>query len=149
MAKSSRQLSRRLGARLVAWLGIVLAVSWGPLSHTLKFLEVSESGEHSVRVVLASDYSRLQAKKTAQDAKKDCTKPDSKDDGSKTERLLNAVPDTLEAAQAIHFELNAAPHAPELIVFIATAETRHAAYAPLIAESPPPDQTLARGPPLA
>src|SRR5438552_2832333 len=134
--------SRRPYMRCTAALGVLMAASWGPLAHTLKFVETSERGERTVRVVLAQSYAAQHENK----AQSKNAKPDAKKDSSHSERLLNAVPDSLEAAQSIHFEFEA----PELPVAIALAdrgEAQREAFEFAIPYTQPPDISLARGPP--
>ena len=125
---------------------MLVAASWGPLSHTLKLVETSERGERSIRVVLAQDYSlrAAQREKLASNAAKSHAKKDS----SQTERLLNAVPDNLEAAQAVHFDIDA-PVIPVPIARIENDVGRHTAFEFSLPYTHPPDDTLARGPPMA
>lgn len=148
MSQPAHPFHTALSTRFVALLGVIVAASWGPLSHTLKLVEVSECGESSVRVVLAKDYVRQQAAKATAKAQTDSTKTDAKKDSARTERLLNAVPDNLEAAQGIHFELDA----PLILFTVAPVEVDVARYASFEFSLPythPPDDTLARGPPMA
>ncbi|HLX63552.1 MAG TPA: hypothetical protein VKX17_19940 [Planctomycetota bacterium] len=127
--------------RFCAGLSIALAVSWGPLSEALRVVEVSERGERTVRVELAQNYAPSRSKS----AQKNSANPSKSE--SKTERILKAAPDVLELARAIHFELCSAPLAPSIADFIGSAEARHAAYAPRIADAPDIDSQPARGPP--
>ena len=148
MGKSQRiPLSRTLAARLAAVFGIITAASWGPLSNTLKLIETSEQGESSIRVVLAQSYSLERAAKSKQP--KPATTTDSKTQAPQTERILNAVPDNLESAHSVHFDLEPFTAAPQIAFFIGAAETRHAVYAFELPPQPPPDRSLPRGPPAA
>ena len=119
-------LNRRLGARLTAALGIFLAASWGPFSQTLRLIEVSESGkpgaESSFRIVLACDCNFINARQCANSVSKTGAKQHSRSENKTTERLLNAVPETLESAQSIHFDLSGAPVAARVSAWIESEE---------------------------
>jgi len=141
--------SRSPGARLTAALCILLAASWGPFSQTLRLIEVSDVGkpgaEPSIRIVFARDL--IHAKHTAKSASNAGAKPDAKSENTTTERLLNAVPETLEAAHSIHFDLSGVP-TPERACawteFIHSAPSDFSEYFPEpIADIFPP----VRGPP--
>ncbi len=143
---SSPQFSRRLSVRLVAFVGILLAASWGPLSQTLRLVEVCESGktgaECSFRVVLsrACPFDHLQKKSHA---------PEKNSEKSTTERLLSTAPDTLESAQSIHFDLGSPPIAE---VIAPESECADARGVPALEWRPdflPVELLPARAPPIA
>ncbi|MEI6236941.1 MAG: hypothetical protein WCT04_28110, partial [Planctomycetota bacterium] len=98
--------ARRFTTRLAATLGIVLAASWGPLSHVFQFVEVSDSSStRSVRIVLARDCVFNHAPRKAKPA----TAPVPESENKSTERVLNATPDLLESVHPIHFDLSSVP----------------------------------------
>ncbi len=145
MSKATPHCSKRLSARVLAALGIVLAVSWGPLSHTLRLVETRHNGEQSFRIVLASDcpFERLQ---TA--TQKNAPKPGANSEKKTTERLLNVVPDTLESAQTIHFDLGAMPIVENVSAWTAVPvrhDAEHSVWQPASFDI---ETGSARGPPV-
>ena len=147
--------ARRLSTRFVATLGIVLAASWGPLSHAFRLIEVSESGEsgkpdaaRSVRIILArgSVLDTAPRKKTAT---RNGSKSSPETEKSTTERLLNAAPETLEVAQAIHFDLSGVPAAVRVSAWLGLADVYTPSHCGRLSESSDIVAHAARGPPSA
>jgi hypothetical protein len=145
--------ARRISTRLVATLGIVLAASWGPLSHAFRLIEVSEIGvsgkpgaERSVRIVLARGCI-LETAPRKKLASQNGSKPASETDKSTTERLLNAAPETLELAQAIHFDLSGVPVAARVSAWLGLAEIYTPLYNGRLLETSDVVANSARGPP--
>lgn len=146
-SSATTPFNRRLGARLTAALGIFLAASWGPFSQTLRLIEVSESGkpgaERSFRIVLARDCALF----NTQQRTKNGTKQNSKSENKTTERLLNAVPEVLESAQSIHFDLSGAPISASVSAWIDSVEISRPVFSGDLPESFDFISPPVRGPP--
>ena len=154
MSKSPKQsFARRRGTRLVAMLGIVLAASWGPLSHAFRLIEVSETSaggkadaQQTVRIVLArgSIFENAPRKKPASPNK---SKSSTEGEKSTTERLLNAAPETLDVAQAIHFDLGGVTVPARVSAWLGSPEIYVTLYHGRLSESSDSVASSARGPP--
>lgn len=100
MSEPSKKSSwRGWSARCIAVLAAVVAASWGPTGHSLRVaVSVSPDAVSSCRLVFASACENSKSKKSG---------------APKTERsnvrLFNAVPESLECAQPLHFDLDQAP----------------------------------------
>ena len=100
MLQTSKKTSLRgWSARCIAVLAAVVAASWGPTAHSLRIaVSVSPDAVSSCRLVLLSSCENSKSKKSG---------------APKTERgnvrLFNAVPENLECAQPVHFDLDQAP----------------------------------------
>lgn len=154
-ATSSTPFARRFSTRLAATLGIILAASWGPLSHAFRFIEVSEIGEsgnpeatRTIRIVLARDCA-LDTDSPKSKPLSHNSKPKSDSEKPTTERLLNAAPETLEFAQSIHFDLGGVPAPPFVSAWIGAAEVHDSSYDGRLSESSDVVAHSARGPPTA
>ena len=154
-ATSSTPFARRFSTRLAATLGIILAASWGPLSHAFRFIEVSEVGEsgnpeatRTVRIVLARDCAFESDSHKSKPASR-TSKPKSDSEKPTTERLLNAAPETLEFAQSIHFDLSGVPAPLRISAWIGAPEVHSSPYDGRLSESSDGVAHFARGPPTA